>query len=65
MQYNWGLYILSASLVTQEQANSFFFFWWTQGFVLAKQVLYHLSHTSSPFCCGYFGDGVSWAGLEP
>jgi hypothetical protein len=21
----------------------------------AKQVLYHLSHTSSPFCSGYFG----------
>jgi hypothetical protein len=30
---------------------------WTQGFVLAKQMLYHLSHTSSPFCSGYFGDG--------
>jgi hypothetical protein len=28
-----------------------------QGFVLAKQVLYCLSHTSSPLCCGYFGDG--------
>jgi hypothetical protein len=27
---------------------------------LAKQVLYHLSHTSCPFCSGYFGDG----GLE-
>jgi hypothetical protein len=26
---------------------------------LAKQALYHLSHTSSPFCSGYFGDGVS------
>jgi hypothetical protein len=34
---------------------------WTQDFVLAKQVLYHLSHTSSPFCFGYFGDGVLWA----
>jgi hypothetical protein len=33
---------------------------WTQGFALAKHVLYHLSHTSSPFCSGYFGDG----GLE-
>jgi hypothetical protein len=31
---------------------------WTQGFVLTKQ-LYCLSHTSSPFCSGYFGDGVS------
>jgi hypothetical protein len=28
---------------------SFFFF--------ARQVLYHLSHTSSTFCSGYFGDG--------
>jgi hypothetical protein len=31
-----------------------------QGFALAKQVLYGLSYTSSPFCCGYFEDGVSW-----
>jgi hypothetical protein len=31
----------------------------TQGFMLAKQVLYHLSHTSSPFWSGYFRDGVS------
>jgi hypothetical protein len=23
-------------------------------------VLYHLSHTSSPFCSSYFGDGVLW-----
>jgi hypothetical protein len=29
------------------------------GFEIAKQVLYHLSHTSSPFCSGYFGDGIS------
>jgi hypothetical protein len=28
----------------------------TQDLALAKQVLYHLSHTSSPFCSGYFGD---------
>jgi hypothetical protein len=27
--------------------------------MLANQVLYHLSHTSSPFNSGYFGDGVS------
>jgi hypothetical protein len=25
------------------------------GFALAKRVLYRLSHTSSPFCSGYFG----------
>jgi hypothetical protein len=31
----------------------------TQGFTLANQVLYCLSHTSSLFCSGYFGDGVS------
>jgi hypothetical protein len=29
------------------------------GFTLVKQVLYYLSHTSSPFCSGNFGDGVS------
>jgi hypothetical protein len=27
------------------------------GFALAKQALHHLSHTSSPFCSGYFGGG--------
>jgi hypothetical protein len=31
---------------------------WIQGSLLTKQVLYHLSHFSSPFCSGYFGDGV-------
>jgi hypothetical protein len=25
--------------------------------MLAKQAFYHLSHNSSPFCSGYFGDG--------
>jgi hypothetical protein len=34
---------------------------WIQGFTLVKQALYCLSHTSSPFCHSYFGDGgVSW-----
>jgi hypothetical protein len=37
---------------------------WTQDFVLAKLVLYHLSHTASPFWSGYFGHGspnyLSW-----
>jgi hypothetical protein len=32
---------------------------WIQGFVFVKQSLYSLSHTSIPFCSGYFGDGVS------
>jgi hypothetical protein len=27
---------------------------------LQKHVLYHLSHTSSPFCYGWVGDGVLW-----
>jgi hypothetical protein len=26
--------------------------------LFAKQALYCLNHTSSPFCSGYFGDGV-------
>jgi hypothetical protein len=30
-----------------------------QGLTIAKQRFYHLSHISSPFCSGYFGDGVS------
>jgi hypothetical protein len=30
----------------------------TQDFKLTKQVLYHLSHASSPFWSSYFGDGV-------
>jgi hypothetical protein len=34
---------------------SLFFFWMGQEFKLA---LYHLSHTCSAFCSGYFGDGV-------
>jgi hypothetical protein len=44
---------------------SFFFLFgrtgiWTQGFTLAKQTVYHLSHISSPFYSGYFGDRISW-----
>jgi hypothetical protein len=41
----------------------FFLFWWNWGLNSGlhgcKQVCYHLSHTSSPFSSGYFGDGVS------
>jgi hypothetical protein len=39
----------------------------TQGSVLASQVLYNLSHTSNPFCSGYFGDSgldFAQAGLD-
>jgi hypothetical protein len=47
-------------------SSSFFFFFfffggtgvWTQGFAFANQVFSCLSHNFSPFCSGYFGDGV-------
>jgi hypothetical protein len=43
--------------------SDFFFFWWDWGLTLdfgfAEQALYCLSHTSSPFCSDYFGDGAS------
>jgi hypothetical protein len=38
----------------------FLWYWvWTQGFILVRQTLYCLNHTSSPFFSGYFGDKVS------
>jgi hypothetical protein len=41
----------------------YFFFFCRMGFefsfTFTKQVLYHLSHTSNPFCFDYFGDRVS------
>jgi hypothetical protein len=33
---------------------------WTQVLTLPNQALYHFSHTTSPFCFGYFGDGILW-----
>jgi hypothetical protein len=35
--------------------KTFFWQYWglTQGFMLARQLLYNLSHFSSPFCVGY------------
>jgi hypothetical protein len=56
----WMLIIQSSCYI-----NLFFFFpcggtgVWTQGFVLAEQAFYRLSHISSPFCSSYCGDGVS------
>jgi hypothetical protein len=43
----------------QSVSYLFIYVWWdwAQGFKIAKQALYHLSHTSSPFCSGYFEDG--------
>jgi hypothetical protein len=40
---------------------------WTWGLVLSRKVLEHLSNPTSPFCVGYFWDGVSlyaWACLD-
>jgi hypothetical protein len=37
----------------------FFFAFWTQGFMLARQAVYRLNCIYSPFCSGYFGDRVS------
>jgi hypothetical protein len=40
--------------------NILYFLWdWglNSGLHTAKQALYHLNHTSSLFCSGYFGDG--------
>jgi hypothetical protein len=44
--------------------HSFKWDWDLNTFGLAKQGLYYLNHTFSPFCSGYFGDGVSQVGLE-
>jgi hypothetical protein len=45
-------------MLTSLDCHSSFFFGGTQGFAHAKQVLYRLSPSSSPFCSGYFRDGV-------
>jgi hypothetical protein len=52
--------------VPWKRSLGFFFFFFfggtvifTDGFVLAKQGLDHLRHTSSPSYSGYFGDGIS------
>jgi hypothetical protein len=42
-----------------QKMNETFFFGVGLGFELrTKQVLYCLSHSSNPFCSGYFGEGV-------
>jgi hypothetical protein len=66
----------SSTWATSPALFTFYFYFFggtgNQGFTLAKLVLYSLSHTSSPLCSGYFGDGEggSWeisahAGFEP
>jgi hypothetical protein len=40
---------------------------WSQGLTLARQASFHLSHSISLFCVGYFWDRSSlwaWAGLD-
>jgi hypothetical protein len=38
---------------------------WTHSLLFARQVRYHLSHSSGPLCSGYFQDKVSlFAGLD-
>jgi hypothetical protein len=40
-----------------------FLFWWDceLGLCASKLLLYCLTHTSIPFCSGYFGDGVFYS----
>jgi hypothetical protein len=63
-KFNFLVRVLLRSNSHTVKSTLFFFFFfygtgvWTQSFMLAKQALYCLSHTSSPFCSGYFGDGV-------
>jgi hypothetical protein len=40
-------------------ANMLLFSFLPSFHTLGKQVLYHLSYSTSPFCVGYFGDSVS------
>jgi hypothetical protein len=37
---------------------------WNQDLVLARQAHYHLSHTPSPFCSGYFWDRIPLYDLD-
>jgi hypothetical protein len=65
-----GFYILIILLYFLELFLFYFIFGGiricTEGFTLAKQVLYYLSNTSSPVCSGYFGDeGLSDLNCDP
>jgi hypothetical protein len=61
----WGMYIKLHLCVASvlcylgdylTEPSNFFFSTkvWILGYLLASQMLYHLSHTPSPFCSGYF-----------
>jgi hypothetical protein len=51
-------YLLISCLSLSPPPPSLYTGAWTQGPVLARQALYHLSHSTSPFCIGYFWDMV-------
>jgi hypothetical protein len=55
---------------TNVQLRGYFFFFgsigaWTQGLTLARQVVYHLSHSTCPIFKIVSHKLFSWAGLEP
>jgi hypothetical protein len=79
-QNNYILHIHHVWILSQQSQNKthrflFFFFVsfifaskgiWTQDSMLARQVLYHLSHVHSPFCFSYFSFlTFAWACLRP
>jgi hypothetical protein len=55
-----GITSLSITGLKIKPLYTIFFFWWdgdlNLAFALAKEAPYHLSHTSSSFYSGYFGD---------
>jgi hypothetical protein len=64
VRWNLSVVLICLSFIARDSEHFFMCFlaiwgveFLTQGFVLAKQMPYCLSHTSSPFCSGCFGDG--------
>jgi hypothetical protein len=55
-------YLPSCTIPLYQFLKGFFFFdgskVWIQGCTLARQTLYHLNHTSSSFCFGYFEERI-------
>jgi hypothetical protein len=63
-------YVTSLFSQNDDFSFLFFLFFGTQVYVFGRQALYHLSHTSCPFCFSCFGDRVSLftqlgLGLDP
>jgi hypothetical protein len=57
MTWNKYVYTFSTDTTLVTSISSLQFIKFTEGFTLEKHLLYCLSHTSSTFCSGYFGDG--------